>query len=290
MSGKWLLIIKITDKIMKRHYYPNGEYSTKGQKINVYLSLKELLKPKELEIRKKINEILQAYVKKNNNKMEKNEFLKKYNLTEAQFNGSEKIGGSLYLRSLTSIPEGFNPTVGGSLDLRSLTSIPAGFNPTVGWDLDIKGGISNQYTPLNNAIISWKDGKYISADGMFTEVICKKGNVYKVKKLNEYKEFYLVTDGLRHAHGDSIQDAKADLIYKLSNDANIEKYKGMKKDSVLSFADAIECYRVITGACALGVKDFIQSKGIEDRSYFIAEIIELTKGRYMYETFANFFK
>ena len=131
MSGKWLLIIKITDKIMKRHYYPNGEYSTKGQKINVYLSLKELLKPKELEIRKKINEILQAYVKKNNNKMEKNEFLKKYNLTEAQFNGSEKIGGSLYLRSLTSIPAGFNPTVGGSLDLRSLTSIPAGFNPTV---------------------------------------------------------------------------------------------------------------------------------------------------------------
>jgi len=282
--------------------------------------------------------------------MEKNEFLKEYNLTEAQFNGSEKIGGyldlnsltsipagfnptvggSLYLesltsipagfnptvggyldlRSLTSIPEGFNPTVGGSLDLNSLTSIPAGFNPTVGggldlcsltsipagfnptvgWDLDIKGGISNQYTPLNNAIISWKDGKYISADGMFTEVICKKGNVYKVKKLNEYKEFYLVTDGLRHAHGDSIQDAKADLIYKLSNDANIEKYKGMKKDSVLSFADAIECYRVITGACALGVKDFIQSKGIEERSYSIAEIIELTKGRYMYITFANFFK
>jgi hypothetical protein len=64
----------------------------------------------------------------------------------------------------------------------------------------------------------------------------------------------------------------------------------MKKDSVLSFADAIECYRVITGACSLGVKDFIQSNGIEERSYSIAEIIELTKGRYMYEAFANFFK
>lgn len=74
MSGKWLLIIKITDKIMKRHYYPNGEYSTKGQKINVYLSLKELLKPKELEIRKKINEILQAYVKKNNKQWKRTNF------------------------------------------------------------------------------------------------------------------------------------------------------------------------------------------------------------------------
>ena len=242
--------------------------------------------------------------------MEKKEFLNKYNLTEAQFNGSEKIGGyldlssltsipagfnptvggSLYLDSLTSIPAGFNPTVGGSLNLNSLTSIPAGFNPTVGGNLWLKDSSSNQYTPLNNAILSWQDGKYISADGMFTEVICKRGNVYKVKKLNDSKEFYLVTDGLRHAHGNTIKDAKADLIYKLSNDANIEKYKGMKKDSVLPFADAIECYRVITGACALGVKDFIQSKRIEERSYSIAEIIELTKGSYMYITFANFFK
>src|SRR3990167_6552344 len=42
------------------------------------------------------------------------------------------VGGYLYLGSLTSIPEGFNPTVGGSLSLGSLTSIPEGFNPTVG--------------------------------------------------------------------------------------------------------------------------------------------------------------
>jgi hypothetical protein len=65
--------------------------------------------------------------------------------------------------------------------------------------------------------------------------------------------------------------------------------KEFLKNCNLSFADAIECYRVITGACTLGVKDFIQSKRIEERSYSIAEIIELTKGKYMYITFANFF-
>jgi len=48
------------------------------------------------------------------------------------------VGGYLYLSSLTSIPEGFNPTVGGSLDLSSLTSIPEGFNPTVGGYLDLR--------------------------------------------------------------------------------------------------------------------------------------------------------
>jgi len=67
----------------------------------------------------------------------KSEFLKRYNLTEEEFIGKLKIG-YLDLSSLTSIPEGFNPTVGGSLDLRSLTSIPEGFNPTVGGSLDLR--------------------------------------------------------------------------------------------------------------------------------------------------------
>ena len=50
---------------------------------------------------------------------------------EAVMSG-EKYEKALDLRSLTSIPDGFNPTVGGDLYLHSLTSIPVGFNPTVG--------------------------------------------------------------------------------------------------------------------------------------------------------------
>jgi hypothetical protein len=59
------------------------------------------------------------------------------------------VGGSLYLSSLTSIPNGFNPTVGGYLDLRSLTSIPNGFNPTVGGYLDLSSltSIPNGFNP-----------------------------------------------------------------------------------------------------------------------------------------------
>jgi hypothetical protein len=77
------------------------------------------------------------YYKKHNmkNKEEIKSFCKNHNITEDQFLGKEKIAGNLDLRSLTSIPKGFNPTVGGNLYLRSLTSIPKGFNPTVGGDL-----------------------------------------------------------------------------------------------------------------------------------------------------------
>ena len=46
-----------------------------------------------------------------------------------------KVGGDLDLKSVTSIPEGFNPTVDGFLDLNNVTSIPKGFNLTVGGGL-----------------------------------------------------------------------------------------------------------------------------------------------------------
>ena len=66
---------------------------------------------------------------------EQEKFCERYDLSEDQFFGKEKIKGDLDLRSLVSIPSGFNPTVGGYLDLRSLVSIPSGFNPTVGGGL-----------------------------------------------------------------------------------------------------------------------------------------------------------
>ncbi len=66
------------------------------------------------------------------------DFCTQIGLTEAHATGKEAIKGSLYLGSVTSIPEGFNPTVGGSLYLGSVTSIPEGFNPTVGGDLDLR--------------------------------------------------------------------------------------------------------------------------------------------------------
>ena len=66
------------------------------------------------------------------------EFCKKYELSEDQFYGREKIAGSLDLSSVTSLPEGFNPNVRRNLDLSSLTSLPESFNPTIGENLDLR--------------------------------------------------------------------------------------------------------------------------------------------------------
>ena len=120
-----------------------------------------------------------------------------------------------------------------------------------------------------------------------------KGNVYKVQRIGKKEIFYLVSDnGKRWAHGDTLDDARKSLIYKISN-RDTGRYKMMTLDTVLSFEEAIECYRVITGACAFGTQNFVEnilsSKDRKD-NYTIKEMIELTKGQYNAKKFAAFFK
>ena len=240
--------------------------------------------------------------------MTKEEFCKEYNITERQFVGEDKIegylyldsltsipdgfnptvGGHLYLGSLTSIPEGFNPTVGGSLDLRSLTSIPEGFNPTVGGSL-YTNGLDCDCTKLGDNPITWGD-KYIKVDGIFTEIVSKRGNVYRVKEINKDKVFYFVTDGNgKWAHGDTLKQAREDLVYKLNKHIDKSAYEDMTLDTKISFEEAVVCYRVITGACSFGVKDFVSKNNIKKKRHSISEIIELTRGSYGNQEFENYF-
>jgi len=206
------------------------------------------------------------------------DFCKSKNLTIDQFYGKATVGGSLYLSGLTSIPDGFNPTVGGDLDLSGLTSIE-------------RKKVKENKIDRDSYLFSWKKGKYIKADGIFTEVISKKGNVYKVKKLNNPKEFYLVTDGNgKFSHGDTVKKAKSDLMFKISNRRK-EDYNDLTLKSVLKFEDAVVCYRVITGACSFGTKDFVNNKlGKPKKEYKISEVIEVTEGQYGNENFKKFFK
>ena len=218
------------------------------------------------------------------------------------------VGGSLYLGGLTSIPEGFNPTVGGYLDLRGLTSIPEGFNPTVGGSLYLGGltSIPEGFNPtvggslylgrrsinINSNIsnlIEFKGTKYVSIDSIFCEIIYKRKGIFKVKKCAREKEFFIVTDGNNnYSHGDTIKEAKEDLIFKISNRSK-DDYKELTTESTLTFEEAVKCYRVITGACQFGVKDFLQRKAINKKKFTIKEMITLTSGEYGSSSFYDFF-
>ncbi len=233
-------------------------------------------------------------------------YLNLHTVTKIPKGFNPTVGGYLNLRSVTEIPKGFNPTVGGYLNLHTVTKIPKGFNPTVGGNLYLSnvieipkgfnptvGGyvyskLTIPYTKLGNNPIIWEGGKYIKVDGLFTEVVYKRGNVYQVKKIGNPKEFYLVTDGTKWAHGDTLKQAYQDLVYKVTNRSK-KDFEHLTLDSVLTFEDSVACYRTITGACSFGTRDFVQSNGIEEKDRTVLEIIELTRGSYGNDLFVQFF-
>jgi len=185
------------------------------------------------------------------------------------------VGGYLDLGSVTSLPDGFNPTVGGYLFLESVTSLPDGFNPTVGGSLYLPYGLSaptkkpGKLNTPKNKLLFWQDGKYVSADGIFTEVISKRGNVYKVKKVNSNKEFYLVTDGTTHAHGETLQKAKEDFRFKVISDKL--KNEPIKPDTIID----VKYYRLITGACEMGCQSFIEQNNLKKTKYKASELLPI---------------
>jgi hypothetical protein len=131
--------------------------------------------------------------------------------------------------------------------------------------------------------------EFIEVDGIESILLHRKGNVMRVLT-SSFNESYIVSDGNgNYSHGSTIKEAKEDLIFKIGN-VSKDDYKEMTVDNILSFEDAVRCYRVITGACQFGVKEFLARKNITKRKMSISKIIDLTKGEYQNEVFTQFFK
>lgn len=148
----------------------------------------------------------------------------------------------------------------------------------------------NHSLPADLFPLRWRGGQYISVDGIFSEVVSQKSNVWKIRSIGKKYVTYLVTDGNgRWSHGDTLQEARDDLIYKIGN-RDTSRYADLTMESVLSFAEAIEAYRVITGACAAGTRQFVQSLASVKDVYSVRAICELTKGQFGAEQFHSFFE
>jgi hypothetical protein len=138
-------------------------------------------------------------------------------------------------------------------------------------------------------MLQWENGKYALIDGIFGEVVKRKNNLLVMKTITG-STFCVVGDGDgNYAHGYTIEEARADLIFKVCNRSK-EDYKDMTLDTVLSYRDAIVCYRVITGACSLGVRLFVEKvlHGKPKDEYSIREVVEVTIGQYRHEMFKEF--
>jgi hypothetical protein len=144
-----------------------------------------------------------------------------------------------------------------------------------------------------NGIHSITGKKSIIADGILSEIISKKGNVYKVINHGETKKSFLVEKEINnkkyYSHGASLKEAKESLVFKIS-DRDLSKWEHLNLTSEISFEEAIMLYRDITGACREGTKYFVDNNVDKKKDkYSITELLEITKDRYGYSEFKNFF-
>lgn len=170
-----------------------------------------------------------------------------------------------------------NLTVGECLEIRGLNLSSLPDNLTVGGYIyysDLKEKVLSKvnkiFSPeqhkkihdLQNMALFWERNgvSYIKVNGIFSVIDSHHGNVYKVHELGkEVKPFYFMTDGDNHwVHGETIREAKAQLIYKLS-DKDASRYKKLSLNDTLSYEEAIVAYRIITNSLDIWVRDFVKN-------------------------------
>ena len=202
------------------------------------------------------------------------------------------VWGSLYLSNtkITELPE--NLTVGGYLDVSNtkITELPK--NLTVGGYVYFRGAkLSPEKVKKVKKLRhgDYVSQKYLYADGILTHVKEKKQVGGYTLYVGKIKNRNVVSDGTHYAHCANLREGIADLIFKSAADRGADQYEDLTLDSEVKTDDAITMYRVITGACRQGTQRFIDSLGELKESYSIREIIELTRGQYGAERFAEFF-
>ncbi|MCL2545594.1 MAG: leucine-rich repeat domain-containing protein [Oscillospiraceae bacterium] len=120
--------------------------------------------------------------------------------------------------------------------------------------------------------------------------------VYKAQSFHGMRHKALVLDdcivveknGL-YAHGKTIKAAMDDLRFKHSNERGADQYRHIDIDEQIPLDEILSMYRVITGACRLGVEQFVLLLGTKrKRTYSPREVIERTQGHYGHDMFEWF--
>jgi hypothetical protein len=198
-------------------------------------------------------------------------------------------------------------TVGGWLDCRGADT-KAAFPrlTTVGGWLDCRGADTKAAFPrLKKTDVGSSSAQakvwaafrrkgFLFADGILSRIVetkqAKSGAwIHKLRALSGDKVSYCIEVDGTFAHGDTLQEARESLLYKVG-DRDKSKYAGWALDKKITARDAIESYRVITGACEAGVRQFVRSQGGLKKSYTVQEVIDITKGQYGNEAYAKFFE
>jgi len=133
----------------------------------------------------------------------------------------------------------------------------------------------------------WLKRGFIYADGILKK-IKKKRKQGEIEVFECENNSFVAKKGESFSHGETLKQAIEDLRYKIS-DRDLSDFESWKNnpDKEIKLDDAIQAYRVITGACEMGVKDFVSRINVPEK-LTPNEVIKLTKGYYGNDVFSAF--
>ena len=221
--------------------------------------------------------------------------------TKTAFPKLTSVGGSIYASGAdtkTAFPK--LTSVGGYIDASGadtktafpkLTSVGGYIDASGDW-AHVKTNVSGIGTEVNQrcraALFSaFAAAGFSFADGTLARIVSQRGPVSRVVICGKTKVSYLVTDGEAWSHGETLAGARDSLFYKIGK-RDTSQYKAWKLDRVVTKKEAIQAYRMITGACEAGVRAWMEQHETPD-TITVQGIIDITKGAYGAETFRKFF-
>ncbi|HLP99176.1 MAG TPA: hypothetical protein VK149_12110 [Sideroxyarcus sp.] len=206
--------------------------------------------------------------------------------TKAAFPVLTSVGGSLYCSGAdTKAAFPVLTSVGGSLDC-------SGADTKAAFPEKLKFNDDSAVSKCASALMaSFLSVGILFADGISSKIINqrKSGDViiYSVIVVGKTDRSIVIERGGVFSHGATLAEAKASLIYKLS-DRDTSRFNSWSLKTVVPLEDAIASYRAITGACEGGTRAFCESRQLKDE-YTVKEIIDLTKGSFGSDAYEAFF-
>ena len=210
------------------------------------------------------------------------------------------IGGHLYVNAKLAAPE--LTTVGGYLSVYAKLDAPV--LTTVGGYLSVHANAQLEAPILKANVKSAKETcdsaleqafaahGLIKIDNILSWLISKKTlkdvTVFEIKIVGKLTNSYAVKRGDVYSHGETVEQAIADLRYKISS-RDTSEFKNWDVSLDRTSDECIKAYRVITGACEQGVRDFCKSMDLE-KKYSLQEIFKITEGKFGSQEFVKFFK
>ena len=173
------------------------------------------------------------------------------------------LGGSVYLRSLTTLPEGVKFENQGYVDLRSLTTLPEGVKFENQGPVDLRSLTKEKQTYLGKErMFRHIDGftMLISSTRNHGDITISNARYFGGGDIDKLKKCFVAQSGEFSAHGNKLKSAIDDVQFKLQKQAGkSESIERIKSTEIVTAND----FRIITGACREGMRHHLAQRNIK---------------------------